>query len=315
MSWNDATINIHDIMNPPGMFANGQRMRDHNAKDLPPFSAKLMPEFDKRRSIKDMFKRHASKGSQALLSQPDAGVNGAQQAFATAQFPQKESVQRWSSKDHVQPSISVKRKVSGSTSTGPAIKKSKVASTALSSSLQKGQRTLQGFFQKKSQPLQPEEPNKKSPIQREATALNQSLSPLSQTSPSVVTSHNRSSFIKSPSAKLETKRAAFPTVENDALDLPDVQDKPRPPSSAGSDVHDPIVAKEEWTKLFTKRQPPRCEEHDEPCTLLQSKKKGFNNGRSFWICARYVFARLYFPLFSLLCLDMLRLFPWLYRPR
>lgn len=275
-------------MNPPTMFVNGQRMRDHSARDLPPFSAKLMPEFDKRRSIKDMFKRHISNGSQALLSQPDAGVNGAQRASATAQSPKKDPVQRWSSKDQYQAPASVKRKVSGSTITGPAIKKSKAPSTASSSSLQKGQRTLQGFFQKESQPLQPVQPDNKCPIQREVTPPNHPPSTLSQTSPSITTSYNRPPSIMSPSANLQTKHPAFPTGENDAHDLADVQDKLRPLSSAGSDVHDPIVAKEEWTKLFTKKQPPRCEEHDEPCTLFQTKKKGFNSGRSFWICARYV---------------------------
>jgi AP endonuclease-2 len=49
-------MNIFDIMNPPGVFRNGQRVREITIKDHPPFSGKLMPEFDKRRNIKDMFK-------------------------------------------------------------------------------------------------------------------------------------------------------------------------------------------------------------------------------------------------------------------
>ncbi|KAE9972978.1 hypothetical protein BLS_003801 [Venturia inaequalis] len=277
--WNNTTINIHDIMNPPMMFVNGQRMRDHIAKDLPPFSAKLMPEFDKRRSIKDMFKRHASNGSRALLSQPDAGITGVHPTPATAPPPKKDSVERWSSKDRNQAATPAKRKASGSTTTGPPTKKSKAPAVASSSYLHKGQRTLQGFFQKKSQPLQPEELNKTCSIQRQATPPRHPPSQLSQTSPSVATSHSRAPSMTSPSAK----QLASSTGENDTVDLAD-----RPPSSTGSDVHDPIVAKEEWTKLFTKKQPPNCEDHDEPCTLFQTKKKGFNSGRSFWICARPV---------------------------
>lgn len=53
-------VNILDMMNPPGVFKNGQRFREITIKDHPPFSGKLMPEFDKRRSIKDMFKTRES---------------------------------------------------------------------------------------------------------------------------------------------------------------------------------------------------------------------------------------------------------------
>ena len=51
-----AKMNLFDIMNPPGIFENGRRVREITIKDHPPFSGKLMPEFEKRRSIKDMFK-------------------------------------------------------------------------------------------------------------------------------------------------------------------------------------------------------------------------------------------------------------------
>nr|AUZ20776.1 DNA lyase [Venturia effusa] len=285
--WNDADVHIHDITNPPTMFTNGRRMRDHSARDLPAFSARLMPEFDKRRSIKDMFKRHASNNSQSLQSQPAADANGTQSASTTAPSPRKESVQHWSSTGNYQAPTSIKRKISGSATTGPAIKKTKGNSTASSSSLQKGQRTLQGFFQKKPQPLKCEEPSNTYPQQQEVTTPTHPPSPLSQ-SPNVATSHDRASSILSPPPNLQAERPAFSTTKSEVLELADVQDEPRNATSPGSDVHDPIVAKEEWTKLFTKKKPPRCEEHDEPCTLFQTKKKGFNSGRSFWLCARPV---------------------------
>lgn len=285
-------------MNPPLMFTNGQRMRDHSTKDLPPFSARLMPEFDKRRNIKDMFKRHAPNGSQSLLSQPDPAVHDAQLASAIVQSPKKETVQRWSSKDHSQAPNLAKRKASGSTITGPAIKKPKAPSTAPSSSLAKGQRTLQGFFQKRSQPLQPEEPHCTSPIHRETTPPKHPPSPLSR-SPSVVMSQDRAPSILSSPANLKTKHSIFPTVKNDASEIADAQDRLNTTSSPQAPVHDPIVAKEGWTKLFTKKEPPRCEEHAEPCTLFQTKKKGINSGRSFWICARYVNLSHLMPLFCL----------------
>lgn len=49
---------------------------------------------------------------------------------------------------------------------------------------------------------------------------------------------------------------------------------------------DPVASKQDWSKLFTKKPPPTCEGHDEPCISLKTKKPGVNFGRSFWICPR-----------------------------
>jgi AP endonuclease-2 len=51
-------------------------------------------------------------------------------------------------------------------------------------------------------------------------------------------------------------------------------------------VVDPIVSKEDWSKLFTKKSAPLCDGHQEPCISLTTKKPGMNCGRSFWICPR-----------------------------
>ncbi|UKZ84804.1 uncharacterized protein TrAFT101_000692 [Trichoderma asperellum] len=53
------------VMNPTGMVArNGQRLREWNTKDVLPLSAKLIPEFDRRQNIRDMF----TKSTGAKLS-------------------------------------------------------------------------------------------------------------------------------------------------------------------------------------------------------------------------------------------------------
>ncbi|KAI9689184.1 MAG: Class II abasic (AP) endonuclease [Bathelium mastoideum] len=49
-----------DIVNPPGMFKNGIRQRELNTKEVPALSGKLLPEFNRRRNIKDMFARKPS---------------------------------------------------------------------------------------------------------------------------------------------------------------------------------------------------------------------------------------------------------------
>jgi len=49
-----------DILNPPGTFRNGIRVHPWTAKNLLPISGKLIPEFDRRRNIRDMFSRKPS---------------------------------------------------------------------------------------------------------------------------------------------------------------------------------------------------------------------------------------------------------------
>ncbi|KAI7508526.1 hypothetical protein KC364_g47 [Hortaea werneckii] len=41
-----------------------------------------------------------------------------------------------------------------------------------------------------------------------------------------------------------------------------------------------------WSSLFSRPVAPLCEGHKEPCKTMQTKKKGSNQGRSFWMCAR-----------------------------
>ncbi|KAI4124131.1 MAG: hypothetical protein LQ338_004977, partial [Usnochroma carphineum] len=51
------SVHTLDVMNPPGMFTDGQRQREYSTKDMLPMSGKLIPEFDGRRNIRDMFTR------------------------------------------------------------------------------------------------------------------------------------------------------------------------------------------------------------------------------------------------------------------
>ena len=67
-------------------------------------------------------------------------------------------------------------------------------------------------------------------------------------------------------------------------------DTSQPPDSAG---YDPLAlqeaSKEGWTKLFSRRPPPRCESHAEPWMSRTTKKPGVNRGRQFWMCSRCVY--------------------------
>ncbi|EED11556.1 conserved hypothetical protein [Talaromyces stipitatus ATCC 10500] len=65
-----------------------------------------------------------------------------------------------------------------------------------------------------------------------------------------------------------------------------VQDGGSTTESTDETVIDPIVSKESWSKLFAKKATPKCEEYQEPCIMLTTKKPGVNCGQAFWMCSR-----------------------------
>lgn len=59
------------VMNPTSMVArDGQRLREWHTKDVLPLSAKLIPEFDRRQSIRDMFTKSAGTKPSSFPSSP-----------------------------------------------------------------------------------------------------------------------------------------------------------------------------------------------------------------------------------------------------
>lgn len=59
------------VMNPTGMVArDGQRLREWHTKDVLPLSAKLIPEFDRRQNIRDMFTKSAGAKLSSFPSSP-----------------------------------------------------------------------------------------------------------------------------------------------------------------------------------------------------------------------------------------------------
>src|SRR5208282_792488 len=47
-------------------------------------------------------------------------------------------------------------------------------------------------------------------------------------------------------------------------------------------------ASQQWTSIFTRKDPPLCDTHSLPCIELVTKKPGPNLGRKFWICSKPV---------------------------
>ncbi|OQD80912.1 hypothetical protein PENANT_c031G04489 [Penicillium antarcticum] len=266
-------VNIRDIMNPPGMFKNGERQQEYSAKFALPASGRLLPEFDvnKRRSIKDMFARkpasEPSKPVQPTVAVSTESETQASESPATTTTSQSsEIIQDFSAPVKVETQLAhtASRKRSQPLSASLA-KRSKSSATASPGATTAGQKSLMGFFKPK--------------------AVNCAES----TRPSISVPVSGASFdTQTPSSSQE--RLAATELESQPSELHPYSSLSQSPKSnklTDSDtIIDPIVSKEDWSKLFTKKPVPPCDGHQEPCISLTTKKPGMNRGRSFWICRR-----------------------------
>ncbi|EAW09210.1 DNA-(apurinic or apyrimidinic site) lyase APN2 [Aspergillus clavatus NRRL 1] len=270
-------VNMLDIVNPPGMFKNGERQQEYTTKYLLPTSGRLIPEFDKRRSIKDMFSRkpsttmptstprvptleHSMSTQETQVS--TAGLGSPIKTAAGSSQQIKGVVRKRSQKSEVIAPVSVKRSKSGTAqqSTPPTA----------------GQTSLRGFFKPKNDA-----------VGRTGRSISGNPESVSN---GIITEQSVAFPIKSTEVATSTSSEAMQAVPTDTAtqgDQPDLSNPIAPASSQdGGFVIDPIVSKEDWSKLFTKRPVPRCEGHQEPCISLTTKKPGINCGRAFWICPR-----------------------------
>lgn len=164
------------------------------------------------------------------------------------------------------------------------------ASSSVVTGPAKGQKSLKGFFQPKNfttngtglQDVETEEHSISTPPENlDGTAVSAVCTPAAEGQ-----SISFSTQLKSSAILVESSQHPSQTRNSDDPD----GSAPTLASSAETqsdvEVHDPIISKESWSKLFTKPSAPRCEGHDEPCISLLTKKSGFNCGRSFWICPR-----------------------------
>lgn len=259
---------LSDMMNPPGMFQDGKRLRDWVYKDLLPMSAKLIPEFDRRQSIRDMFTRKTTEPSScsevpsatqsgtsatsngvaptdAAPENNDKGTNGPSGSEATdaGDGPGTISPASWgpkNSKRLAEPAgnpAKVKRSRPTEASKDPKLK------------LAPRQKTLQGFFK----------PKNSSPSKTEDEAV-----PVSG--------------VGIPPAHVNN----VPDPTHPGRPHGDQGRTPLKPERSIAEPHDervfdPIEAKESWSKLLGRRTVPRCE-HGEPCISLVTKKPGVNCG-------------------------------------
>jgi AP endonuclease 2 len=247
---NHASVDIKDIMNPNGMFKEGVRLREWTMKDLLPISAKLIPEFDRRRNIRDMFAKKPSVKSKDP-SEPDTLDK------ADAESLPNQSTTPIDAKTRSSPPPDSNSDIQSKASKRPADSSTPRSLKRNKSNGIKGQSSLMGFFRPKaalsSGSIAASAEETLSP-----TVMDTDSSNVSSTLDTTASQAGHSTLPRSPS---------------------------KPPLAEDQDVIDPIVAKETWSKLLSKRVVPRCE-HNDPCISYVTKKPGVNCGRSFYMCAR-----------------------------
>ena len=303
---NDKEVHILDIMNPQGMYSGGQRKREYTKDDQLTLSGKLIPEFDGRRSIRDMFTRRPSVKTQveenpsqenissvANFSTFEEGVATDERVCSEHDLAAMKTQAEGPLGNPLPPATNVpcKRSVVEASGAKPSKRPKSTASATPPAPKSKGQKSLKGFFKPKrisiNEPLATTAPQSiESPESHRSVTSTSSLQPAAEIFEAdtgieygdhldrVPTVSPTKSLSQQPIAA-QTPAKSPPSRIGSSLDSQNV-----------SPVHDPVITASSWSKLFAKPVAPRCESHDEPCKSMQTKKPGINNGRSFWMCAR-----------------------------
>ena len=297
-------------MNPESVFSGGIRQREIHVEDLCPSSGRLLPEFDKRRSIKDMFSRAGA--SSKLINGKHDGEGKDNRTTAHSAVAHESS-----------PSNSSKRKTVADPAPASSSKKTKSESTTGKGRASNGQQTLGNFF-KSTRPVERNETKvpaasltsspSRTPLASTASQFsptnNTKVSPCSsaalpndnESTPAAMMEDAHSKLQASPSNRLNTPKVELQkkVIESQVscsdsrsslthkLDDTVIEQMSFSELDFEAVVEANIRSRSQWGELFKPRAPPLCEGHQEPCMMMVSKKKGFNCGRSFWICARYV---------------------------
>ena len=243
---------ILDLVNPPGMFEDGVRQQEWSNKCYLPMSGKLIPEFDRRRNIRDMFSRTPSmtKPTAAAMSAISLSQSSAVKSPSKEASPQKIST--------APKPINGKRTAQADVPP-PSTKRNKSSSQVTSNGISKGQQSLKGFFTRPVPALPVEATLDTAAISKKFQELGD------QANDKIHENLDGAADMIMPSpAKTDT---TISDADVEAIEASNT------------------AKKQSWNKLFAKPVAPKCE-HDEPCKTMQTKKAGANRGRSFWMCNR-----------------------------
>ncbi|KAK6429252.1 Class II abasic (AP) endonuclease [Oleoguttula sp. CCFEE 5521] len=302
----DRQVQLVDLMYAVGTSIDGNR-ETHLA---PALSAKRMQEFDKRRSIKSMF-----AGASVKLAQPMAYTVRQQkqeQMDIPAERPMEESslppvtptqapgvfdlapavprrtetVQSQSSPQSApesKPVIDLKRKPHVETSPR-VVKRQKSNSTTHNHSRPSGQQSLRGFFRSSSGNGTSGDTMSAITSGAGIDQINDQL-PLT-TSFAELTASSCPSGIGAPQTNDSKPQETAASTSKPSTPAPTTSERSPVPEASPTNFEARAATHHSWNSLFSKPAAPLCESHDEPCKSMQTKKKGSNQGRSFWMCAR-----------------------------
>lgn len=292
---------VLDLMNPSGMFREGRCLREWSAKELLPLSAKLIPEFDRRRNIRDMFMKKTvpkptpvdppSSTATEVIPTPDPS-----QFTPPSQVhedPPSQSQTRplalsnATKTDASRPDKALPSKRQAEARDPPATKRSlkrtKTNDTDPSGTKTNNkQSTLTGFFKPKQPVSKPTEATGVDGGQDEGGEENNGT--LDQSSEKKVPTAGLDRCLAVVSedpdaAAIVAPAEGSPSEQTQQRQAPTSSLKTSAIESSGR-VFDPIETKEAWSKFsLGKRVVPKCE-HGEPCIILQTKKPGVNCGKT-----------------------------------
>lgn len=304
------TLHVIDKMNPEGMFVNGKRMQEWSTKRLLPTSAKLIPDFDRRRSIRDMFSKPPVPSKNKEASLPDIAETASETPPAPTCVGQPSGNKEAGSSTSVSKSALQRPFTQGSSVSEtsaeaqafatpvPAAASQPSSSYASNSSPAKRQAPSPASRrpQKKNKAVLKKEPSSKSGPGKAQSSLMGYFKPKNQTptqTPDLSKATDGADDVLPPvedatagPSSLEPTRPTPPRFLKKPAVTDDIEEWETDPSGAESSsketkVHDPIAAKESWSKLLGGRVPPKCE-HNEACISLLTKKPGVNCGR-WWL--------------------------------
>lgn len=250
---------LSHLLNLPVMFRYGQRVRAWQPKDALPLSARLMVEFEGRRSIRDMWARRDKATESGLSTSSAAGstVKTEQRAVAHPSAQEEERRQGVAGgSPMVETRADLDRRTSGTQASllqGEGLKRGPEAGERTTRAMKRiraggekesmrarakttpGQRSIHGFFK-------PKEKQSEDGGEREGEEVN----------------HVEAASPSSPTAATEGTTEA---------------------PVSGDEFLARLQAHESWSRLLAKRPAPCCE-HGEPCIRLVTKKAGINCGTS-----------------------------------
>lgn len=294
---------IEALMNPSDMYKeDDQRLREWSVKDLLPQSAKLLTEFDRRRSIRDMFTKKpavpklvqtpsataATDSSTAAENQSDTQASITTPSstpsapFVTTEASSNTALESPSATasptpNHAAPNLKSPRSVASPTSlkrAAPATstqnsKKTKTATAKDKAKIGPAQSSLMGFFK-------PKTPAPNTTLEAKSERGTAAVAPAASPAPPTATP----SPTKKPAIpEYQLDSASRPGEEDDGTSAEHTANGDDEAAADGDRVFDPIESKESWSKLLgKKRAAPPCE-HGEPCISYVTKKPGVNTGK------------------------------------